>query len=326
MNLVTFVYNRPVGWIDRTNSSTYSIWNPGKVLIHGNEGYGVYRVDENGYLNKGELIDDGYILTIGASYTQGKEVKCGRRYSDILNNNCREKGIIQDGELYVYNLSQDAFFLPNIINRFNCIIEEFPNSSAIVIEIGTTDFSSDELDNCIEQSDYNPEEQGGIIAKNLSTKKRLAFIIKEYLPITTQIRQQIESLSTGKIITDDNLLSETSIINDNKGIPKAELNKALSLIRQEYNGDLYILYHPAVQLSNDGMEIVMGKNVHVFEECCKANGIIFLNMADEFRYNYAKNYEVPYGFGNTIMGSGHLNESGHRAIANELSKAIFGEE
>ena len=33
-NSVSLIYERPTGWIDRENSSTPAIFNPGSVLVH----------------------------------------------------------------------------------------------------------------------------------------------------------------------------------------------------------------------------------------------------------------------------------------------------
>lgn len=86
LNFAILFYSRPVGWINRDKAVTVSIWNPGATIIHGKEGRGIYTIDENGYLNTGVLIDSNYILTVGASHTQGKEVLNGKRYSDLLND------------------------------------------------------------------------------------------------------------------------------------------------------------------------------------------------------------------------------------------------
>lgn len=38
------------------------------------EGYGVYKVDSRGYVNEDKTLGDEYVLCVGASFTQGKEV------------------------------------------------------------------------------------------------------------------------------------------------------------------------------------------------------------------------------------------------------------
>ena len=51
LNFVSFFYYRPAGWIERTDSSTDAIWDPGKIIIQSMEGMGVYKSDPDGYLN-----------------------------------------------------------------------------------------------------------------------------------------------------------------------------------------------------------------------------------------------------------------------------------
>lgn len=45
-------------------------------------------------------------------------------------------------------------------------------------------------------------------------------------------------------------------------------------------------------------------------------------MGDAFLKEYEASYEVPYGFSNTSPGTGHLNRTGHRLVAEELYKMI----
>lgn len=55
-----------------------------------------------------------------------------------------------------------------------------------------------------------------------------------------------------------------------------------------------------------------------FLRACQENGMKVLNMQPIFSRHFEENREVPYGFWNTSMGTGHLNKIGHQLIAQEL--------
>lgn len=81
VNAFVFLYERPVGWIERTDSATDAIWRPGAVLRHGTEGDGVYRVDHNGYVNpdlplaRGGVHDSGWCIPYtGKGSSGGAEI------------------------------------------------------------------------------------------------------------------------------------------------------------------------------------------------------------------------------------------------------------
>ena len=56
-----------------------------------------------------------------------------------------------------------------------------------------------------------------------------------------------------------------------------------------------------------------------------AHGVIgFLQKISAFRDMYHTKHQVPHGFANTRIGTGHLNPAGHAAIADALYKTILG--
>lgn len=65
INIILFKYEKPAGWIDRSNAATDSIWNPGSTIVHGTEGYGVYTVDSKGYLNSSIPSGGGILSQLG---------------------------------------------------------------------------------------------------------------------------------------------------------------------------------------------------------------------------------------------------------------------
>lgn len=311
VNFGLFFYHRPTGWIDRTNSSTHSIWNPGTIVVQGIEGHGVHAVDENGYLNAGRLIEDGYTLVVGASFTAGKEVSPGKRYTDIMNTCLRGGG--QSDELYVYNVAQDGFFFPDIVSCFPALVQEFPNSKNIIIEIGSTDFSADSLAQAQVQWEFDESQTGKNILNNLSLKQKIKFQIKECLPVLSLLKIQVN-----RLFQDD----YRALADEDSERQMENLDAVLALIRSEYDGRLIICYHPNVKITNDGMSVVYEKTTPGFSVLCQKNNIEFVDMSDAFLNAYEEDFSVPYGFNNITIGTGHISRDGHRVIAEELLNVL----
>ena len=61
-NFFAFFYETSPGWIERKNSATFGIWNPRSTIIHGSEGYGIYKVDSRGYVNPDRPLIGGGVL------------------------------------------------------------------------------------------------------------------------------------------------------------------------------------------------------------------------------------------------------------------------
>lgn len=311
VNTFLFAYERPVGWIERKNGATRSIFRPGSILVHNKEGHGVYTVDSKGYLNSGMLIDSGYVIAVGASHTAGKEVPIGSRYTDLLNDVLRAGGGYSDSDLIVYNVAQDGYYLPSIANGFQAIIQEFPNSSSIIIEIGSTEFDVQELESALPQREYLPSNNGENIIGSLSYGKRITMAIKEYLPLLPMIKSQIAvSQSTHYSNTDLNDNYYETYIED--------LARIFAIITKEYNGNLIIMYHPVVSLTDNGMIIEEEDTLKIFSSLCDEFGIKFVDMTEVFLNAYNSDFIVPTGFHNTTIASGHLNKLGHKLVAEKL--------
>ena len=317
-NALLYFYHRPAGWIERTNSATSAIWRPGSTLIMGTEGRGVYHVDKEGYLNADLPRQEGYCLVLGASYTQGKEVRFGERYTDLLNDMLAES----DDKLAVYNCSQDAKFLPGIINDFYAVTQEFPDAGTIVIETGNTDFTVKELIAACEQHGYDANQRGSVITENMSKTQKLKMLVKESLPFYTILKSQLAAMK-GVNATARNAEKEPVV----DSLKAESLNGALELIRSQYAGRLVIMYHPTVSLTEDGeMEITVQETTPMFRAACEANDILFVDVSEAFLEAYEESYAVSYGFSNTTMGTGHLSGDGHRVIAEELYKVLKEEQ
>jgi len=312
-NPVVFIYYRPAGWIERTDAATDNIWRPNATLIMGLEGFGIYQVDKNGYLNENLPLEEEYILCVGNSNMQGKEVKKGNRISDILNNYYAES----DEQLAVYNVSQDGFYFTDIVKSFPAIVGEFSNANTIIIEILKTDYTSLELQDAMVQKVYDAKQNGEIVWDNHSNIQKAKMSIKESFPILSLAKRQADVISGLK----EDSFSEEKIAN------KEELYKTLKLMREQYDGRIIIVYHPTVSINEDGtcsMNIEDGTSL--FKNTCEAIGIDFLDVSSAFQKAYEEENVVPYGFHNTMPGIGHLNEYGHKIIAEEIIKLISREE
>ena len=318
-NALMFAYNRQPGWIERSGGATMSIWNPGTYIVQGQEGYGIHAVDEKGYLNYGELVSSDYVLVVGSSQTEGKEVKAGERYCDILNVLLREEEGLNSNDLLVYNVSMDANYLPKIIPGFTALITEFPNSRCIVFEIGTTCYSEKEIDQMLSQRKYNENEAGENIGDYLSKKEKIKLFIKETIPLLNQIKMQYNALRS-KNGDDTETKYEETALNEQEYV--AQLKEVFDLLSGMYSGQIVFLYHPSIEITNEGIMVNYENTKEVFEKTCSMYDFQFVDMTEVFIDAYKTDYLVPYGFSNTTLGTGHLNKYGHKMIAEELYHTI----
>ena len=320
LNMVSFIYCRPAGWIDREGGATLSIWNPDTYIINAREGYGLYKVDSRGYINEDKILGDDYVLCVGASFTKGTEVTVGKRYTDILNDMLSDR----DESLAVYNIGQNMYFLPDIVSGFKAIVSEFPSSDTIIIETVTTSFASEQLKKALSQREYNPYENGECIIDTLSTKQKIKIKVKEALPLFSIMKKQYVDMGKNNTSVNDIINNDEEKAFDYESY-STSLDDCLKLIRSEYDGKLIIMYHNNQRIDSDGNMISDDSQTKdIFSDLCERNGITFVDTTPAFFKAYQEDYSVGYGFNNTSIGTGHLNETGHRIIADELYRVLKG--
>ncbi|PWM99003.1 MAG: hypothetical protein DBX37_05670 [Massilioclostridium sp.] len=319
VNAICFLYERPVGWIDTPNGASLSIRRPGSIIVRGLEGYGITQVDDNGYINPDKPLNDSYILMMGASHTQGKEIRSELKYSYLVN-----EMIAEDSEfLSTYNIGCERNFLPTLLGHFKAAISEYPNASCITIEIGDTDYSGDEIREAMEQ--FDNIEASSISAEEYFDQADLLLkiknVVKEYIPILSLIKNKLETAKEYDVQIE---ATEESTEFDYKEY-QDELYNALLRVRQEYDGPIVFLYHPNIKLNEDGsLEIIRSKTWEIFRETCQRVDIDCVDLGNDFLEEFQKTFQVPYGFHNTTLGSGHLNVTGHRIIADAIMEYIGG--
>ena len=301
VNALCFGYERQPGWLDTPEGPAASVWRPGAVIVHGTEGYGISKVDENGFLNADGTLAERYVLMMGASHTQGKEVSPEQRYSALVNDYFSG----DSGLLTAYNIASDGHFLPSQIHHFRAALEAFPNAGAVTIEIGSTDYSAQELRDARNQAVYAPGNGG---FNDLSPVSRLKLAAKEGLPLLTLLKKNVQTLRAQAAEGAEDLYDY-----------ETELDVALALIRSEFDGPIAFVYHPTTEIQPDGsLKLGYSDTWDIFCRVCEKNGIDVIDTGTRFARLYETERKLPYGFANTTPGSGHLNAAGHRILAEEI--------
>lgn len=109
----------------------------------------------------------------------------------------------------------------------------------------------------------------------------------------------------------------------NNGINEEEyrtvITDGLSLIRSCFDGPIVFIYHPTTEIQADGtLKLIRSHTLEIFKEECEHMDIDFIDTGDAFLEHYNRYHELPYGFANTTPGNGHLNEVGHKIMADVI--------
>ena len=335
-NGASFFYRSGAGSIQRENAYSASIRTPNSSIVRGAEGYGINRVDAKGYLNDDKLPLSGhYILLMGSSHAEGLQVMQRDNMASVLND------LIDPNTRTVYNLGTAGQTLPLIVEGFQAALEEFPNAEAILIEMSQMEFTAEDLVRAMNQAKFDPASTGEALDVSLNASRRIRNDMLLAMPLISLLRQQLDSMnfSMADAFGIDRLAAQArSLLAPKGGADAAQdsaggaartgyaeaLNQALALLRAETDKPIILLYHPGVGILPDGT-IAIDRDMRYYDDyrpACENNGIVFLDTGDAFLAAYEKDYSVPYGFSNTTFRSGHLNQVGHRIVAEAFYRAL----
>jgi hypothetical protein len=286
---------------------------------------------------------------MGSSHAEGLQVMQKDNMVSVLNKmidpNCRT----------VYNLGTAGYTLPFIVEGFQAALEEFPNASAVMIEISQMSFANDDLVNAMDQAKYNPASSGKALAQLLGTPRQIRNNILSAIPLISLLRQQLVSMDfslsdafgierwgliqqANESNTNDVFLDQDEMIDattDDAVAPDSAaeaadgesyydtLNQMFALLRSEFERPIILLYHPRVSILPDGT-ISIDRDMRCYDDfmaACENNDIIFIDTGDAFLETYDADFSIPYGFNNTTLQGGHLNQIGHRIVAEEFYEA-----
>lgn len=318
-NSICMIYYHVPYWIDRNGNATLSIWRPGAYILQAKEGFGYSRIDANGYVNELKPLADEYIIVMGSSHTQGKEVGMGYRYTDILNDMCGTKE-----RLKFYNIGADGHFFVNEIEGFNAAIHEFPKASAVILEVDTRYFSGDEYRKAMEEArEYSEAFTGSVLYTNMGTVDKIEAFIKEFLPYLNLVKKT----NGNEMVNFDGAFGLKTQHADDALTQEDRYSiyyDVCRYLKTEYDGKIIFLYRPGIKVSSDGI-LSYSEDYDSFKRAIEDSGLVLVDAGREFQKLYNEKHVLPYGFSNTGLGKGHLNKFGHMAVANAIYDEVYGE-
>lgn len=308
-NLVTayFYYNPAISIENKTLSTDYkrkasSYWTQAR------EGYANIEFDCGGF-NNNKVPDTIDILCMGSSHTEAVQLEQKANYVSRLYDHLN---------VTTYNIGCSGHTFLHCYNNFSNAVNEFKPQRFVVFE------TKDIPDNL---ADFQKVEEGTFIR---TTGKKWF----DGNPILSELRK-IAILRLlrvqGLTVLDNNKVRAEQ--KQKQGIDDAVyfqvyskcLKNMTQVLDDQKQTKLIIFYHPHLKILTDGSVVAQADErlLNIFKKACASNKVIFLDMTERFIKEYNEKHILPYGFLNTAVGAGHLNENGHRMIAEELGKIIF---
>lgn len=315
VNIACYLYYNP------THSSIKNSYRlePNGIGFQAMEGCAITYVDANGFSNKSLPVEkEGCILVMGSSQGSGQNVPVERRFSDCLN-----KMLGYEDSLKVYNVSYSGGNFADIVHNYKELIEEFPQTEVVIIELDSAHLSltEDDYEYAMKQVTMGDSVIGENLGEYSLMEKGINFLknslplgllgVKQYMawqPLMTEISFNLFEKNT------DNINKVCEMNNE-----LMYWDACLKLISKESNAKIVIVFHDPIDIeANSCTDTLLPPKMQEIEKMCNNYNIDVINMIPIFTQNYLEYYELPYGFHNTKFNEGHLNEIGHKLIAEQI--------
>lgn len=270
------------------------------------EGFAKIQIDGNGYNNETtkEKID---VLCMGSSHTLGYNVDTDKNYVSLLNK--------ESGNMYFYNIGMFGHEWYYCMNHLEAALHTFQPSKYVVMETFYSKYDIEKLE-LLNSGSYGAA--GAVTSDFMQEVKKV--------PYFQLAMHQLKNMMAGNEEEQADWEAEETPKEDLKGY-KEQLSIALQRAKQltaDYGCQLVFLYNPTVLVDNTGRAYAdtRAEYFSIFEELCQENGIMLVDMTEDFLAAYKQEYILPRGFENTQIGSGHINRYGHKMIADKLYQVL----
>ena len=299
LSLFVLVYEHTGVLVDNPSGATDYKWAPYQLQTTMTEGFAWLKFDENGFNNPKNCLDKELdILFMGSSHIEGTHIAEDESVTAQLRNELPD--------LSVYNIGISSHTIYKNVNNLKNAVAEYDPSKYVIIQTSNCDLS----DTMIE----------AVLSGNYSEKPSFfsgpRLYILKYCPAIKSIIKNVQYWESIEKNSEDPQAETVTASSQN-------IDSFLGKIKKECgNCQPIIVFNPIVSLAENGTLDISSDGVELFEQTCRQNGILFVDLSEDFRQLYDDSDILPYGFSNTGVGAGHLNKYGCELMAKRLAEVI----
>ncbi len=309
LSLFTLVYSYTGVHITNESGATDYKWESNQFRANMAEGFSWLKVNEDGFNNSFGLeeVNDIDILLMGSSHMEAMNVAQNKNVSSLLNE------LLPD--YITYNIGISGHTIYQCAKNLSRAFKYYHPSDYIIIETDHIDLDKAKmirvLDGTLEDI---PSHDKGI---TFTVQKCIPCLLPVYREVSNWIRAGHNS-DAGDEMADQN---EEDVDDEDY---YAVLDSFIGIIAESVpECRVIIVYQPKTAIDDKGNMLTEDKEaVKKFANACEEHGLLFIDMYDDFSNEYVNTHRLAHGFANTAVGVGHLNETGHRLMAERLSTVI----
>ena len=299
--------NVPVHYANETGATEY-YWEPHRFYSGMTEGFGHGRVNNEGFNN---LLDhspgDGVdILLMGSSHMDAHNVMQDENAAAVLNRLFR-------GEKYTYNIGMAGHSFTYSVKHLDAALNTYEPAEYVLLENYTLYYSDAELEAVLHNElPAIPSHTGGLI-ELLQKLPYLRLIYTKYFKGMNNA-DDIQANAAAVQVSDPE--RNAQLLN--------EMMVYVSECCKAHNVTPVVVFEAVLRVDEQGNAYcdIDPDKLKELQCACEENGIVFADLSGAFLREYELSHRLPFGFANTVPGSGHLNKLGHELFAETVYAVI----
>lgn len=303
-------YNPPIATPQEDKYTNYK-FIAGSNWANMTEGFGYGYINNIGYNNHSDYDPQApTIAFIGSSHTMAMQVPQNKNFVSITQN-LLSGDTNPDNDLQCINLGVSGHFFNICASNFDYFAEHYEGVQYAVMEVFSINYSEEQLDKIL-AGDYHSD----------MTQRGTLYNLSQRIPYLRLIKKQYQDLHDAEDATDT---AGTEIDYDTYEEKLNLVMQKLADTAAQHGITLIMLYHHSLILNPDNTAQTSNdpQLEARFIACCNENQIPVIDMTKPMADHFENTYEPSYGFANTKPGEGHLNEVGHRLIAEAVYDEII---
>lgn len=317
LSLINIFYSYTGVHITNTTGATDYVWEPYQLRTTMQEGFSWLHVNNEGFNNSFDYHGEVDILLMGSSHMEAMNVAADENTAYLLNQYLPD--------MATYNIGISGHTIYRCVDNVATAVDNYNPKDYLIIETDRVELDIAQMQEVISgEANRIPSYETGIFYQ---LQKRIPSVKWLYKQLTDWINLGNENGVAQSDINEEEI-EESDIDIDLPNEYQDTVNSFLKKVKDAVKEDdchVIIFYHPQMIVNQNGklINVTNSQYTKAFKSACDENGIIFIDMEDEFQKLYNERHILPHGFYNTAAGNGHLNRYGHEVIAQRLSEIMI---
>lgn len=307
-----FYYVLPIH-IENIESNTDYVWTANARWIKLTEGISTGQFDAKGY-NNSRVIENPDIIILGSSHMEATNVMPDKNVGYLLSEKF-------DGFYTVYNMGISGHDFFKVCQYLPQNLEIY-EPKIVVIETSTVGIFEDNVSQVVHGTvEHTASHSSGL----MGTLQKVPFLRLLYQQVKGGLIDLfISGGNTSATFTEGKAVQDIDTSLEVEQESYDELFDYLASWEEKYNTEIIIFYHPTETIMEDGtIKFEDSEFRTTFATTAEKYGITFVDMTDSFENMFYEEHHVAHGFATGELGTGHLNEYGHAAVADSLYDVIM---